>query len=146
MKRFTGTFLIFALLTIVTAQLAAQPRPASTVVGDWEGHLDTGGKVFQVLLHVRIADNGKLTATADNISQDELDIPVDVVKFAAPGLHLEIQGGAGIYDGVVDGKALKIVGDWKQGGATYPLHFARVTDEYVRTVTPKRLRVAFVIS
>jgi putative intracellular protease/amidase len=146
MKGFREAFLLFALLATATVPTMASSRSASAIVGDWAGTIDTGGKVMQVLLHVRLEKDGTLSATADNISQGELEIHVDQVKFASPRIHLEIEQGAGIYDGVLDEKGMKIVGDWKQGNAVFPLHFRRVTDDYVRSITPHQVQVAFLIS
>jgi len=91
--------------------------------GHWLGSLDVKGLKLHLALHVAKMPDGKLSGTMDSIDQGANDIPIQVVKFTAPTVHLELRTISGTYDGKLqDGK---LTGTWKQGGTAYPLAFER---------------------
>ena len=141
---------LLAAVLVGAAALITVPVKAKDstelVIGHWEGKMKVHEGVAQLALHVSRGQDGKLSATLDSISENELGIAVDAVNFADSKLHFEIKGIHGEYDGKVDANGTKISGTWKQGTDSLALDFARVTPDYVKSITPKIVRVAFVIS
>jgi hypothetical protein len=134
MRLFQIALTAFTLMAgLVSPQtLAAEPQ---SIVGDWEGQLDTGRSKLLVVLHVDRSRDGKFAATLEGITKQQLDVEVKSIKFSAPDLHFAIEGGNGVYDAKLSHEGTKLVGVWKQGDAVVPLVFHRVTDDFVQNLT-----------
>ena len=141
--RFFATAAFF-LAVVATPCFSHALASRQQISGDWDGKINTGKTTLEVLLHVAHSPSGKLVATLDSVTQGESDIEVENLALDGDRIHFEIEGGSGVYDGSISDSG--ITGEFKEGGATFPLNFARVSDKYVREVTPKKLRVAFVVS
>jgi len=137
---------LVTLACLLVLVVGAEAEPKNKVIGDWSGKLKIEGRTAEVLLHVRQGKDGKLMATLDSLSENALDIPVEAIQHTGSNLHFEIEGGSGVFDGKVAGDGAEVAGTWKQSGKALPLNFTRVSEEYVRSVTPHPVRVAFVIS
>ena len=122
----------FTLISGFVTPLAAEPQ---SIVGDWEGQLDTGRSKLFVVLHVDRTKDGKLEATLEGITKQQLDVEVNSIKFSAPDLHFAIDGGNGVYDAKLSHEGTRLVGVWKQGDSAIPLVFHRVTDDFVQNLT-----------
>ena len=128
MRRLRNVRAGFALLTSVLATLAlasgALP-PASEVLGDWQGAIDTGNGSLHVVFHLAQDKDGKLTGTMDSPDQNATGIVISSISYTQPEVHLTIaQFGSG-YEGKLDKDKLQIVGVWKQGSASLPLTLGR---------------------
>jgi len=109
-------------LTALIAMLgpAALALPASEVVGDWQGVLDTGHGSLHVVFHLAQDKDGALTATMDSPDQNATGIAASSVSYKQPDFQLAIEQFGCRYDGKLDEKG-QIVGVWKQGTASLPL-------------------------
>lgn len=142
MKRVLAT----AVSLLFLAAWAAAQSPAADVAGTWSGRVSAGDSSADVLLHVSRDAGGSLHATLDSLTQNEFDIPADPVTFTAPAFHFAIERGAGIFDGKLAADRSKLAGTWTQGGESFPMVLTRITEEQARTLAPRPVRVAFVIS
>jgi hypothetical protein len=121
----------FTLISGFVTPLAAEPQ---SIVGDWEGQLDTGRSMLLVVLHVERTKDGQLEATLEGITKHQ-DVEVKSSKFSSPDLHFAIEVGSAVYDAKLSHEGTKLVGVWKQGDSAMPLVFHRVTDDFVKDLT-----------
>jgi hypothetical protein len=117
--------LMVAALAMGTALAAPAPVPAPTVVGDWNGALNTGGGSLRVVIHVAQDKDGKLTATMDSPDQNATGIAISSIAYKEPAVHFEIEKFGAGYDGTMSKDNSEITGNWKQGAASLPLTFER---------------------
>lgn len=114
------------------------PKKAN-VVGYWEGALHVGAVDVRLGFKIEQKD-GVLTATMDSIDQGARNIPVEKATFADGKLTFELVKLKISYTGQLseDGKVVK--GEWKQGGATFPLELKLIDkpSEVKRPQTPKK--------
>ena len=113
---------------IATAALATAAEPAKQppVVGTWQGTLPNGmGGQIRVVLKVRQAAEGALTATMDSPDQNASDIPVARITAENTKLTLDVAAVGGSYEGTLDPATNQIDGTWKQSGQTIPLVFKK---------------------
>jgi hypothetical protein len=102
-----------------TAAEAAKQHP---VVGTWQGTLPNGmGGQIRVVLKVRQAAEGALTATMDSPDQNASDIPVAKIGFETGKVTLDVSAVGGSYEGTLDPAKNEISGTWKQSGQALPL-------------------------
>lgn len=116
-----------ALLGLVLVVACALAAASPAVVGDRQGSLDTGGGSLRVVLHVSADKDGKLTATMDSPDQGATGIDITAISFAWPDLHFEVQKIGSSYDGKTNKDNSEISGTWKQGSASLPLIFKRIS-------------------
>jgi len=120
---FLFTLFSFPLLTRGSSlQEVAAPQP---IVGNWLGVLEVTGFKLRLVLKVTLDKDGKLTAKLDSLDQAANDLPIEtitsvggVVRFSATNLGLS-------YEGKLSADGSEMMGDLKQGPATYPLTFKR---------------------
>lgn len=92
---------------------------AQSINGDWHGILKVAGTELTLVFHIQNSD-GELTATMDSPDQNASDIPVSAITFDNPNLHLEVGGGAIVYDATLAGDSL--TGTFQQNGMNIPLN------------------------
>jgi hypothetical protein len=136
MRLFQISITAITLLAGVIAppSIAAEPQ---SIVGDWQGQLDTGSSKLLVALHVERAKDGKLEATLGGITKHQFDVEVESIRFSSPDLHFAIEGGNGVYDAKLSHDSSSLVGVWKQCDSAMPLVFHRVTDDFVENLTSR---------
>lgn len=123
-----GTWVgVLALMVAALAMGTALAAPAPAVVGDWNGALNTGGGSLRVVIHVAQDKDGKLTATMDSPDQGATGIAISSITYKEPALHFEIEKFGAGYDGTVNKDNSEITGNWKQGPASLPLTFKRIS-------------------
>jgi hypothetical protein len=123
-SRLSVGLLAGALFALGLSSALAAPAPG--VAGDWQGTLDTGGGTLHVVVHITQDKDGKLAGAIDSPDQGASGIAITAITYKQPDLHFEIESIGGSYDGKMDKDNSKIVGDWKQGGASLPLTLKRV--------------------
>jgi hypothetical protein len=132
---------ILARFAILTASiLAITPFcPAQTsLAGDWQGTVDTGGNTMHVAWHAVAAPDGTLTSTLDNIDQNIYGIKVKstIVKGSALALSvddtIQVNGQdiplKGSFEGTVNKDSSEVTGTWTQTEpeqAPMEVHFTR---------------------
>ena len=106
----------------------------SSVAGDWQGSMKVDGAKLHLVLRLREAPDGTLSALIDSLDQDATSIPAKTVTFTSATLKLDIAQVSATYDGVLsrDGKDLK--GVWHEG-KDLDLTFKRVPDS-AKLVSP----------
>ena len=123
-----GTWVgVLALMVVALAMGTALAAPAPAVVGDWNGALNTGSGSLKVVIHVAQDKDGKLTATMDSPDQGATGIAISSITYKEPALHFEIDKFGAGYDGTVSKDNAEIAGNWKQGPASLPLTFKRIS-------------------
>jgi hypothetical protein len=119
------------LLTMIASTLvlgATANPPASPVIGDWEGKIDTGNGTLRVIIHISQAADGKLTGTLDSPDQQGANgIAIGPVTYKEPDLYFASESLASSYAGIMNRDNSEITGEWKQSGLTLPLVFKRRT-------------------
>ncbi len=139
MKNLVQRFIlaVVAIMVVVSTAFAANPQDAgvSSIEGIWEGTLDVGATKLRLVLKVTKAADGSLTAKADSPDQGANDLPVDIVTFKDGALHFEMKRLMASYDGTASKEgSQEIAGNFKQGGASFPLKLKRVA----KPSTPNR--------
>jgi hypothetical protein len=109
------------------AAIATQSPAAGPLEGNWMGVVAVQGLTLRLALRVSRSDEGILIAKLDSIDQGAKDLTVDeivlegtAVRFVAKRLGLS-------FTGVLNPAVNQIQGEMKQGAATLPLTFERVT-------------------
>ncbi len=105
------------------------------ITGQWNGLLKVQGTQLRVVFHVSQADNG-YSATMDSPDQGATDIPVTSTSFEDSTLNLVVANAGIEYEGVL-GKDNVIVGDFKQGGQSFPMNLSREVFEKEKLVRPQ---------
>jgi hypothetical protein len=108
----------------MTASLSASASPP-TVLGDWEGTLDTGSGTLRVVIHVSQDKDGNLKGDLDSPDQGASGIPITAITYKEPDLHFEVSSVGGSYDGKMNKDNSVVVGTWTQG-AGLALTFKRI--------------------
>ncbi|MFN0107955.1 MAG: alpha/beta hydrolase family protein [Blastocatellia bacterium] len=116
-----------AIMIVVASVAIAAFSQAANIEGAWEGTLDVGAAKLRLVLKVSKAADGTLTAKADSPDQGATDLPVDLVTFKDNTLHFEMKRLMASYDGKFSADSSEFVGEFKQGGATFPLNLKRAT-------------------
>ena len=135
--------LVFLCAPTVLAQPPAQATPAPadrSAVSNWEGSLDVGGQKLKLILKITKAADGSLKATLDSPDQGAMNLPVSSVTQTGDSIKAELKNIGGVYEGTFNKEWSEISGEWRQGGATFPLVLKK-TDKVVtfnRPQEPKR--------
>src|SRR5882724_1188500 len=119
----------FLIATLVALPMAAQPvanaqKAATSVAGDWQGTLHTGGQELHLILHISQTVEGAFKATLDSVDQNANGIPVTSMSLKEGKLIFAVDAVNGSYEGKLDAAATLIEGSWSQG-QPMPLTFKR---------------------
>jgi pimeloyl-ACP methyl ester carboxylesterase len=120
--------LIFALAHGAEAQTQTPNASAAgqNLEGTWEGALDVGAMKLRLALKVTKAADGAFVAKLDSLDQGANDMQVDAIILKDGAVHFEMKRLQVVFDGTLDKENSEIAGQFKQGGATYPLTLKRV--------------------
>jgi uncharacterized protein len=102
---------------------AVAPRP--NLEGAWAGALDVGAIKLRLALKVTKAADGALEAKFDSLDQGANDLPVDVISLKDGAVHFEMKRLQAAFDGALNKEGSEIAGQFKQGGASFPLTLKR---------------------
>ena len=130
---------VVALLSALSP-LHGQDQPKKqTLEGIWMGPIKAGAKDVRMAFIVTAKD-GKLVATMDSVDQGAKGIPVAEVVFKDGVVKFDIAIAKVVFEGKLNKEATEIVGEWKQGGAGFPMTLKRVDELPVvsRPQDPKR--------
>ena len=105
--------LVIAMVLLAGIVFAQAPTPQG-LAGEWRGTLDTGVGSLPLVLHVKAAADGKLSATLDSTAQGAYGIACDNVALSGSKVSFDVPAVHGNYSGTLsaDGKALS--GTWTQ--------------------------------
>lgn len=92
---------------------------------DWWGSLQVGGARLRIVLHLQRTPDGSWLGTMDSPDQGVTSIPVSTITIEGKRLLLKVDSVQGELEGTLseDGQAIK--GEWRQGGATFPITLTR---------------------
>jgi uncharacterized protein len=116
------------LLTMIASTLvfgAITTSSVSTVVGDWEGKIDTGSGSLRVIVHISQLADGTLQGSLDSPDQGSLGTAIDSLTYQQPELHFAIESFGSSFDGKMKSDNSEIAGEWKQSGHILPLVLRR---------------------
>lgn len=100
-----------------TGAVAAESREQT-----WEGSLEVQpGVALRLVLHVREAANGTLSASLDSPDQGAVALKVDQVTRDKKRLVFELSELGAKFDGKLNEAGTRATGTWSQGGASFPL-------------------------
>lgn len=113
-------------LALACCFVAADPAPAFSPVGTWEGALDVGAIKLRLAFKITAQPDGTFKSTMDSIDQNAKDIPVKETKITDGMLTLDLKDLGASYSGkpAADGKT--VAGTWKQSGQDFKLDLTRV--------------------
>jgi pimeloyl-ACP methyl ester carboxylesterase len=104
----------FAALLALSA--AAQDPANREIAGLWQGVLRAGAFDLRLVLEVKQAADGALSATLDSIDQGAEDLPVDQISFEAGVLELAMKALRASFRGEMAADGQSIAGTFTQGG------------------------------
>jgi hypothetical protein len=107
-------------------------KTPSTIAGDWYGLMNIQDHVYHPVLHISIAADGTLKATADDPEDNALNLPVETITLIDSKLYLTVTTVNGTYEGTVNKDATEIVGTWSQDYVS-DLNFKRTPVSMVDT-------------
>ena len=95
--------------------------------GHWKGSWNFIGTNIRLALDIAKLPDGSLSAALTNIDQFGNDDPVPTSNFqySPSDIQMEWKWTGGAFEGKL--KNGKLIGSWKQGGASFPLTFVRTT-------------------
>ncbi len=134
---------LFALLLLVSSSFAQQPANKNPdIAGAWMGAIEVPPAIrLRVVFHVS-GSGVALASTMDSIDQNARGIPVSKTTFDGSTVVFDMPNIGGRFEGNLDAAAATIKGTWSQGGGSFPLTLARVTDpktlQLSRPQEPKR--------
>jgi fermentation-respiration switch protein FrsA (DUF1100 family) len=100
--------------------------PGPNLEGVWEGALDVGAMKLRLALKVTKAADGAFAAKFDSLDQGATDLPVDVISLKDGAVHFEMKRLLVAFDGTLNKEGSEIAGQFKQGGASFPLTLKRM--------------------
>ena len=123
------------LVLILLAGLISLTGFAQNITGQWSGILKGQGIQLKVLFSINKTDNG-YSSTMDIPDQGAIGIPVTSTMFANSTLMLAVSNANIKYEGVL-GKENNIVGNFKQGGQSFPMNLSKEILEKDKLVRPQ---------
>lgn len=101
---------------------------AQVITGTWNGELDVNGTSLRIVFHVE--KNGDTYKTLmDSPDQGAKDIPTDKTTFDGETLSVEAAQLGMSFSGKLSEENTQLIGEFKQGPATFPLTFKREVPE-----------------
>ena len=91
--------------------------------GIWTGILNVGAAKLRLVLKIARATNGNYSATLDSPDQGSKDIQATVVNYNAPLVMVEWSALRALFHGELEKG--RLVGNWQQGPAEFPLELER---------------------
>ncbi|WP_113651564.1 alpha/beta hydrolase family protein [Pedobacter namyangjuensis] len=122
------------ILSFLSIILLSGSLYAQDIAGRWNGVLKIQGTSLRVIFDIKKAEAG-YTATMDSPDQGAIGIPVNKTTFQDGLLTLSAPNMALTYEGRLTDET--IVGDFKQGGQTFPLTLSKKVTEKVKTPRPQ---------
>jgi uncharacterized protein len=128
-------FSFFSLL-ISTAAIS------QSIVGNWEGSLQTPGGSLPVVFHISKDSTGKYIGTFDSPKQKAFNMACSDVFLKEDSVFLVMQVIKGKYAGKLDEDKKQLTGTWNQGAALLPLNLQKTSNVVTTTAlnrpqTPK---------
>ena len=125
-------------LILLFTSLSSFSQTNVKVTGNWSGKLDLPGTKLEIIFKISIGENGKLITKMDVPAQGAKDLTVSETTVSGDSLQLSVAMIMGKFSGKFTHDSV-IEGNWKQGGATFPLVLkkSKSVTEIKRPQTPK---------
>jgi pimeloyl-ACP methyl ester carboxylesterase len=119
---------VAALVAVVAAvPMGAWAESAPALEGIWMGTLSAMGQELRVVFTVSVDEGGTYVATMGSPDQGAEGIPVPEAVLDGTAVRFGVPAVAGTYEGTL-GDDGKLVGQWSQAGAQFPLTLERVSE------------------
>lgn len=105
------------------------------ITGQWNGAFKIQGMQLRIIFHITKTDNG-YSSTMDSPDQGAKGIPVTTTNFENSTLKLAVAAIGFEYQGVL-GKDNIVVGNFKQGGQSFPLNLSKEIIEKEKVLRPQ---------
>ena len=118
----------YSALTTQHSVLITQHSVLTTqhsVTGIWLGVLEVQGFKLRIVLKITQTPDGKLAAKMDSLDQAANDLPIDTITSEGGVVRFEARALSLSYEGKLNNDGAEIVGELKQGPATFPVTFKR---------------------
>ncbi|HEX7584902.1 MAG TPA: alpha/beta fold hydrolase [Prolixibacteraceae bacterium] len=123
------------LIVFTIGILIANMLFGQNITGQWNGILKVQGTQLRIVFNINKTETG-LSSTMDSPDQGAKGIPVTSTSFENPTLKLAVSNLGVEYQGTLD-KDNVIVGNFKQGGMSFPLNLSREMVEKEKPVRPQ---------
>jgi len=107
------------------APWCSELRTQHSVAGTWLGVLEVQGFKLRIVLKITQTPEGKLVAKMDSLDQAANDLPIDTITSESGVVRFEARALSLSYEGKLNDDGSEIVGNLKQGPATFPVTFKR---------------------
>lgn len=129
LRRFVPLATIVPLAVVIAAAAAAPPPPS----GRWEGSIQLPGTELAVIVDLAAAEDGSLSGDIDIPLQGAKDLALSGITVDGDRVEFAIAGipGDPRFAGTLVEDGRSIVGDFTQGGASYPFMLKRTGEAQV---------------
>lgn len=111
---------------VTTESAPAKSLTADDVKGSWLGAISAGPIKLRLGLVVDSTTPEKLDAKLFSVDQGNAEIPVDAIKLDANKLSMQLKKIGASFQGTWNAESNEIMGNWKQGGQSFPLTLKKV--------------------
>ena len=123
------------LIALAIGILIANLVFGQDITGQWNGILKVQGAQLRIVFNISKTDKGFIS-TMDSPDQHATGIPVNSTNFENQTLKLAALNLGIEYEGVLD-KSNNIVGNFKQGGMSFPLNLSKEIAQKEKIVRPQ---------
>jgi CubicO group peptidase (beta-lactamase class C family) len=99
--------------------------PGQGIKGRWQGDLDVTAARLRIVLDIAQPPGGEFAGTLDSPDQNVYGMKIDLIEQRGQAVRLEIHAIQAVYEGTLDSQAIRLTGQWKQGGRSLPLDLER---------------------
>lgn len=121
--------IIFLLLPI-----SLQPQEVPTLAGHWEGFIDIPGMKLEILIDFVQKEDGSWEGKISIPAQKAKDVRLSPIVVIDKDVAFEIEGipGNPTFKGTLSDDGMSLVGEFTQGGQTFPFSLSRAVSPVVR--------------
>ncbi|HSK74805.1 MAG TPA: hypothetical protein VK892_24110, partial [Pyrinomonadaceae bacterium] len=119
--------LAIALFFLIVLSLAVFGQNNESIEGNWLGTLEFSGVKLRLVLKVTKAGDG-FSAKFDSIDQGAKDLPIDSITRKGNSVSFSAAQFGMSFEGTLNEKGDEISGTFKQGAASSPLVFKRISE------------------
>lgn len=120
-RTLAAALLLLVPFAAAASSAAAAPPAPRSVEGTWAGLILN----LRVIVHIKAAPDGSLSATLDSPDQNATGLVANGVAFAGDTLNIDLSTIMARYSGVMTADGGAISGTWYQGGAVVPVTLRR---------------------
>jgi uncharacterized protein len=136
-----AALLAIGLAPALTTRADDKPSTDKGVEGSWEGELAVTPQIqLRITLDVTKGKDGSLSGKWASPDQGQKDLPLDSITLDDRVLEFSAKNAGATYKGKLNEKGTEVVGEWAQGGKTFPLALKRFDpSKVVVMAVPKEL-------